>query len=423
MALADAVFLQNLTYSAEQTRRGTYGWELVRNAAGNIGSVRGGIVGYSAAVPTIDFATTYGGSGLTVSIATGEAIVPGTSTTTQSGYYVRASTTTSLTPAAADPSNPRIDLVYLQVNDAAYSGGSNNATCSIATGTPTSGATLTNLTGAPSVPTSSLAIAYVQIPAGASTISNTNILNLTRPDAGGGGYIMATLAPNIFHRVIKTGTYSAVNADHVIVPSGTFTITLPVPFPNARVKVTNYGTGTVTVSQNASEKIYGPGQGASGANTMTLAPYGTSRTYESDGTNWFETCASAGAVGFASGSNGGNTTLGSNTPTKIFDTSSLGVGTWLVTMSSSLQSDTTANASITLLAAQDTATATLTGHYQGQVKQSAAASNEWDITLSFVAVITSAGTLSLTGTNTGAGNAFALGGTAGMAGWTATQLA
>lgn len=423
MALADVVFAQNLTYSAEQTRRGTYGWQLVRNAAGSIGSARGGIVGYSSATPGTDFAVSYSGSGLTVTVQTGEAQIPGTSVTTQSSYYIRASSTTSLTPAAADPSNPRIDLIYLQVNDVAYGGGTNNATCSIATGTPTSGATLTNLSGAPSVPTSSLAIAYVQIPAGATTITNSNIQNQTATSGSAGGYIMATLSPNIFHRIVKTGTYSAVSADWVIAPSGTFTVTLPVPFPNARVRVTNYGTGTVTVSHNASEVIYGPGQGASGANTMAIGPYGPTRTYESDGTNWFECSASSGAIGSASGSNVSNTTLPSNTPTKIFDTASLGVGTWDVYMAASVQTDSTANATISLTAAVDTATATLTGQSAGQITQSAAASGQWVISLRFIAVVTGAGTLKVTGNNTGAGNAFALGGTVGFVGYTAVQIA
>ena len=137
-----------------------------------IGSVSGGLVGAT------DFQTTWAGSGLNITVSAGEAIVPGSSSTTQSGYYCYNASTTPLTPAAASASFPRIDLVYLQVNDTTYGAGSNNATCSIATGTPTSGANLTNLSGAPTVPTSSYALAYVLIPQSASTISNTDIKNV-----------------------------------------------------------------------------------------------------------------------------------------------------------------------------------------------------------------------------------------------------
>ena len=67
------------------------------------------------------------------------------------------------------------------------------------------------------------------------------------------------------------------------------TVTLPAPFPNARVKVTNFGTGGSTVSQHASEVIYGWGMGAGGATSFPLGAYGATATVESDGVNWFVT--------------------------------------------------------------------------------------------------------------------------------------
>lgn len=54
--------------------------------------------------------------------AKGTRTETGISTTTRSGYCIRRSSATALTPATASPSDPRIDLVYLQINDAAYTG-------------------------------------------------------------------------------------------------------------------------------------------------------------------------------------------------------------------------------------------------------------------------------------------------------------
>lgn len=170
-------FLQNLNYNAEIFRRGAYGFQLQRGST--VGSAVGGVVGAG------DFTTTYGGSGLGVTTSTGEAIVAGSSSTVQSGYYVRGSSATTNTPASANPSNPRVDLLYIQLNDATYTGSTNSATLSIATGTATSGASLANLTGAPSLPTSSLALAYVLVPAAATSISNSDIANVAGPVKSG----------------------------------------------------------------------------------------------------------------------------------------------------------------------------------------------------------------------------------------------
>ena len=163
-------FLQNLTYSAEVTRRSINSPMLLRGST--VGSAVGGLVNPS------DLQVTWASSGLTVSVSTGEAMVPGSSSTTQSAYYLRNAAPLTLSPAAANPSNPRIDLVAAEIADSTYTGATNTGSIAIITGTPTGGATLSNLNGSPSLPTSSLALAYVLIPAGATTINNTDILNV-----------------------------------------------------------------------------------------------------------------------------------------------------------------------------------------------------------------------------------------------------
>lgn len=169
MAVESSPFaIQANSYSAEVLRRAVY-FLLTRGSS--IGSVAGGVVNLAAS----DCIMSAPVSGLSVNNATGEAIVPGSSTTTQSGYYFRISSTTSTSIAAADPSNPRIDGVYLVVQDAAYTGSNNQGLISVVTGTPTAGATLSNLNGKGAAPTSSLLIGYVLVPAGATNIITADL--------------------------------------------------------------------------------------------------------------------------------------------------------------------------------------------------------------------------------------------------------
>jgi hypothetical protein len=244
--------IQANNYSAELFRRATMGAFLQRGAT--IGSVTGGIVGAT------DLAVTYGGSGLNVSVAAGEVYINGSSSSVQSGYYLRNTTALSLTPAAANPSNPRIDLVYAAIQDAAYSGSNNQGVIAIATGTPTSGATLTNLSGAPSLGTSAYALAYVLIPANASSITNTDIGNVS--------LLMRSSFPDLVP-VSKITSYTAVSGDYVIAGGLSPTITLPAPNVGVIVGVIADGTGVVTVT-TPSGAIFGPGLGASGSPSALL---------------------------------------------------------------------------------------------------------------------------------------------------------
>ena len=153
-------FNQNSTYGAEQTRR-TITSLLARGSS--IGSITGGIVGAS------DLLVTAPVSGMSVNVATGEVWVPGTSSSTQGGYYGRVSSTTNLSVAAANPSNPRIDLVVAVVTDSAYSGATNTFAVAVVTGTPASSPS------PPAVPTSAITLAQVAVPAAVTSITSGDI--------------------------------------------------------------------------------------------------------------------------------------------------------------------------------------------------------------------------------------------------------
>lgn len=79
----------------------------------------------------------------------------------------------------------RIDGLFLRITDT-FDGGSGTdaAAFEIIQGTPTSGATLSNLTGAPATPSSAILLANIRAPAGSVGISPTDILD-RRPWAQG----------------------------------------------------------------------------------------------------------------------------------------------------------------------------------------------------------------------------------------------
>jgi len=160
---------QALEPSAELARRWGAGGMLQRG--GTVGSVIGGLVAAS------DLQITAAVSGLKVEVAAGEVYVPGSSSATQSGYYVRNSATATLTFGAADGTNPRIETVIARVKDKAYTGTEDLAEIAFVAGTATAGATLSNLNGKGAVPASSYVLGYVLVPAKATSLTNTEVKN------------------------------------------------------------------------------------------------------------------------------------------------------------------------------------------------------------------------------------------------------
>ncbi|MGE0399952.1 MAG: hypothetical protein AB7T06_24770 [Kofleriaceae bacterium] len=114
---------------------------------------------------------------MSVLLGPGRAKVVGTSVsppagmswTTQAMYDVLNDAPLTVTIAAANPTNPRIDLVYIQVRDAFYSGANNDAIAGVVTGTPAASPVV------PATPANAVAVATVAVGAGVTTIVNANI--------------------------------------------------------------------------------------------------------------------------------------------------------------------------------------------------------------------------------------------------------
>lgn len=110
--------------------------------------------------------------------------------TSDGGLYrvdYNSATILNLDVTAADATNPRIDQVYLAVEDQQVVGSNNTASIRLVTGTPTGGATLDNRTGVGAAPASmaSILLADILVPALSVNVPTANIRD-RRPITGPG---------------------------------------------------------------------------------------------------------------------------------------------------------------------------------------------------------------------------------------------
>lgn len=170
------VTLQAGNYSAVDDRR--FWGAGVREGVVNGGSYRV-IQRAAGANMTVD---------VTSSVGSG-AIVQGDSITAQGNYFVPPTTAdVNVDIATADATNPRNDLVVLEIKDDQHdAGGLNLARVRVITGTPNGSAAATDAPGAngtPALPSSCLLLALVRVTAGATSVT-TAMINDRRPWSGG----------------------------------------------------------------------------------------------------------------------------------------------------------------------------------------------------------------------------------------------
>lgn len=161
------LFGDGVTDPAQDLRLGISGQMTALGTAGSTGlASRGGVrltpVGTPLAVTP--------GSGMAAAVAVGQAFIPAASGDSGGLYELTLDTGGSLTVAASDPSNPRIDLIVAQVNDVGSP--SSTATVNIITGTPAS------VPAVPATPAGALALAQILVPAGSTSVVSGNITDL-----------------------------------------------------------------------------------------------------------------------------------------------------------------------------------------------------------------------------------------------------
>lgn len=167
MALKIPEFLQTQQYTAMRDRLVLAHGARIQPGVWNCTARNGG-----------DFAVTQRSTtaNMSVDVAAGYAIVAATDPGNRGYYHIENDAVVNKTVGASHGSFPRIDRVVAIVNDSQDGGDlSDTADIQVVQGTPTSGATLDNLNGQPTVPTSSLVLADVLVPAASSTVTTANI--------------------------------------------------------------------------------------------------------------------------------------------------------------------------------------------------------------------------------------------------------
>jgi microcystin-dependent protein len=149
----ESQWMQNRTYSAREDRALIAG--LFDEGVTDLGSHA-----VSEASP----------AGMSVEVSGGEAVVTGDDQANQNNYFVQSISIDDVTIAAADPTNPRIDLVVLQVRDPNAGGSAgDDAIVTTVSGTPAGSPV------APALPASALLLAEVSVGAGATSILDADI--------------------------------------------------------------------------------------------------------------------------------------------------------------------------------------------------------------------------------------------------------
>lgn len=138
-------------------------------------TVQGGVINSVGGMQVVT------GSGMHVTVNAGFAIVPNTTSATNGGYKCGSLVSNSVGIDTSDPTNPRIDLIVIAVNDPGTSAGYQYLQA--ITGTPAPSPV------APAAPANSVTLAQVRVNAGVTTISSGNITDKRVFTAAAGGVV------------------------------------------------------------------------------------------------------------------------------------------------------------------------------------------------------------------------------------------
>jgi hypothetical protein len=108
-------------------------------------------------------------AGMSVVVASGWAAIVGTTQANMGTYVAYNDAANVLTVTTANPTNPRIDIVVVTVQDAYYTGAFNNVIFQVIAGTPAGSPV------APATPANSIKLANIAVGAGVTSILTANI--------------------------------------------------------------------------------------------------------------------------------------------------------------------------------------------------------------------------------------------------------
>lgn len=264
-AISNPNWVQALTYAASDDRA------VLRTVFAAAGVVPG-------TLPV----TQNGTPNMSVNVGPGQAVINRTGSS-PADFYVAESpnSATNLTLSASDPTNPRIDLVIIRVNDAQYSGGTNNATVEIVTGTPAVSPVQ------PTTPNTALLLSTIAVAANATTIVNANITDKRVPFTRSAGLPTAVIFTG-------NGTLTAQQAQ------GATALRI-------RVQGAGGGSGGIPAGSAGNGTAAGGGGGGGYSETMVAASGQTYPLQVNVGAG-----GSAGASGSNAGGTGGNSSVITN---------------------------------------------------------------------------------------------------------------
>lgn len=144
----------------------SYPFQTLRYLFGHLANVQEGV----ATATDLVVVPRGAGANMSVDVGAGAAWIQGDDTARQGLYHQINDATVNVPIAAADPTNPRVDQVYLQANDSSIVGVSDTPTLAVVAGTPTVGATLDNRLGVAAFPNTAIRLADVLVGAGATSI-------------------------------------------------------------------------------------------------------------------------------------------------------------------------------------------------------------------------------------------------------------
>jgi len=195
--------------------------------------------------------------GMSVQIASGWAAIVGTTQANMGVYTAYNDATATAAIATANATNPRIDLVCLTVNDAYYTGSTNNVAINVVTGTPAGSPTV------PATPANSIALAKVAVAANATSIVNANITDLRVAVTSN---LVSTTSTAI--NAQTNTTYTTVLSDNgsiiTLANASAIAVTIPpyssVAYPiGAQITFAQYGAGQPTISGGAGVTVVSTG--------------------------------------------------------------------------------------------------------------------------------------------------------------------
>lgn len=171
---ATPIFVDGLTHPAEETRLMIAGMLGADSGGSWSGGVAGADSGHGIVLNTDLAVSANGTPNMSVNVSLGGCYIRGTESVHQGSYHVYNDATVNVAIGTADATNPRRDLVIVQVRDDTYSGSNNDARITVVQGTPAASPSDPSLSAYPNA----LVLARVSVLAADTTIDSGQITDL-----------------------------------------------------------------------------------------------------------------------------------------------------------------------------------------------------------------------------------------------------